>query len=306
LGARLFALLLALGLGLLAGCSHFPKLTIIPDPLSGDEHLRLGQAYESQGQLDLAEREYRASLPLPGGYLALANLYYGREGDRDSQRKAEEYYRRALVSAPSPEAANNLAWLYLKDGRLLKVAERLALRAIVEGLKANMSPQAIDAFKDTLYQIRSAQLAKYQADLAARARPPLAREAPGPAGEAAEAGAGPKAKGEAAAADAEKAPKAKGQSAAAEKEAEAEKKPKAKGQPVPAENEAEKKPNAKGQPAPAENEAEAEKKPNAKGQPAPAAEKAEKSPKPKGQAKPGKDGKNGQAKAGQGGKSDKP
>jgi tetratricopeptide (TPR) repeat protein len=254
------ALLLALGLGLLTGCSYFPKLTVIPDPLAKAERLSLGQAYESQGQLDLAEREYRAALPLADGYLALANLYYGRAGDRESQKKAEEYYRRALISAPSPEAANNLAWVYLQDGRWLKVAERLALRAIVEGLKANLSPEVIDVFKDTLYQIRSAQLAQYQADLAAQA----------------DAKDEPKAKDRVAATEAvaEKTPKAKDQAAATE--AITEKTPKAKDQATATDAITEKTPKAEDQVA--ATDAIAKESPKAKDQAALAAAKAKKGP----------------------------
>jgi tetratricopeptide (TPR) repeat protein len=151
----------------LGGCGYFPKLTIIKDPLTTQEHYDLGVTYEASGQMDLAEREYRASLPLALGYLALGNLFFNLSQDstlppkevKAHRTKAAVFYRQALVLGPAPAAANNLAWLYLEEGRLLKTAENLALRAIVEGVTANLDPQTIATFKDTLYKIRSAQLA---------------------------------------------------------------------------------------------------------------------------------------------------
>ncbi|MDR1085901.1 MAG: hypothetical protein LBP22_13870 [Deltaproteobacteria bacterium] len=136
-----------------------PKMTVIDDPLAKEEHLKLGQAYEQEGNLDLAEKEYLLAQPRPEAYLALGNLYFSRSKEPQSIRKAEEYYRKALNSAPSPEAANNLAWLYLSEGKLLGAAERLAQRALTEGYKARLSPENIKNFEDTLTQIQKARAA---------------------------------------------------------------------------------------------------------------------------------------------------
>ncbi|MDR1576787.1 MAG: hypothetical protein LBT86_00970 [Deltaproteobacteria bacterium] len=141
------------------GCAYFPKLTILDDPLAKEEHLRLGQAYEAGGQLELAEREYRLAQPLAEAYLALGNLYFTRGPDQDNLKKAENYYRQALTIGPAPAAANNLAWLYLRKGVLIKTAERLSIRAILEGKEASLSDREMDSFKDTLYEIRRVQFA---------------------------------------------------------------------------------------------------------------------------------------------------
>jgi TPR repeat protein len=140
------------------GCGVFPKLTVIPDPLTPEERYQLGQTYEAQGKMDLAEREYQAARPYSKAYLALGNLYFSRQ-DPESRQKAALNYQKALTQGPAPAAANNLAWLYLQEGRLLGPAETLAVRAILEGVAAKLPAAEIDTFKDTLYEIRKAKRA---------------------------------------------------------------------------------------------------------------------------------------------------
>jgi tetratricopeptide (TPR) repeat protein len=141
-----------------SGCSRLPKMTILDDPLEKHEHLTLGKAYEKEGNTELALKEYRLAQPLDGAYLALGNLYFVKsEKDPPSRKLAEQYYRKALNSAPSPEAANNLAWLYYLDHKLLKVAEQLAQRAVNEGIKAKMSEENINSFRHTLKTIQQAR-----------------------------------------------------------------------------------------------------------------------------------------------------
>ena len=71
--------LLALGLALVvSGCSWLPKVHIISDPLTKEEHLELAMDYEKDGESGIAEREYRAALPLAMAYLGLGNVVYGQ------------------------------------------------------------------------------------------------------------------------------------------------------------------------------------------------------------------------------------
>ncbi|MDR2140644.1 MAG: hypothetical protein LBR11_02455 [Deltaproteobacteria bacterium] len=157
-GALGLWLTLSLSLSLsLVGCAKLPLLTIIKDPLDPTEHLQLGQAYEKKGELELAEREYRLALPAAQAYLALGNLYFNRgPTERANQRAAEGFYRQALILGPAPEAANNLAWLYLEEGRLFQTAERLAQRALREGRAAKLGEKVIQNFEDTLRRAQRA------------------------------------------------------------------------------------------------------------------------------------------------------
>ena len=107
-------------LGWLSGlqaCSGLPRVVVLHDPLTAEEHMALGTTYEAQGARDLAAREYRAAMTDRADYapalVALGNLAF----DSGALDEAEEYYRRALASHPDhPGANNNLAMVYLKRG----------------------------------------------------------------------------------------------------------------------------------------------------------------------------------------------
>lgn len=129
--ARRPAVLLALAFLAGAGCSH---LVLLHDPLSAREHNDLGAAYEGQGKLDLAAREYRAALRMDPRY-GLARVNLGNvAAARDDWRSAERCYRRALRdSSTDADAMNNLAVALLHRGRGLDEAAALAARAIAAG-----------------------------------------------------------------------------------------------------------------------------------------------------------------------------
>lgn len=134
------------------GCSRF---VILHDPLSAPEHNDLGVAYESEGKLDLAAREYRRALKRDPGY-GRARLNLGNvEAASGRWSRAEREYRRALRDLPGdPDPANNLAIALLRRGRGLAEAESLATVAV--GLAAG---------RDSLYRATLAEVR------AARARP---------------------------------------------------------------------------------------------------------------------------------------
>ncbi|MFZ8787688.1 tetratricopeptide repeat protein, partial [Thermocrinis sp.] len=46
---------------LCGGCA-VPKIVILKDPLTAEEHINLGYLYEKQGKLDLAEEEYKKAI----------------------------------------------------------------------------------------------------------------------------------------------------------------------------------------------------------------------------------------------------
>jgi tetratricopeptide (TPR) repeat protein len=125
---------------------------VIPDPLSPDEHLQLGLAYEKAGDLDLALREYEAAGPLPLALLGRGNVHF----QQGRHRKAEAFYRSLLSGDLMPEAANNLAFMLVLENRDPEEAYRLASRAVEEAIKRNLDEEQVRNFKNTLNQAETA------------------------------------------------------------------------------------------------------------------------------------------------------
>jgi len=128
-----------------SGCS-FPKIIILKDPLTPEEHLNLGVAYERRGEFDQAIREYQAAAKkLPIAFLYLGNTYF-LENDWD---QAEIYFKKAIEKdAENAAAHNNLAWLYYQKGNNLDQAEALAQKAL------ELDPSNSSIYGDTLEKIR--------------------------------------------------------------------------------------------------------------------------------------------------------
>ncbi len=131
-------------LGLLGGCS-LPRIIVLDDPLTPEEHLNLGVAYEKRGELDAALKEYELSAP----HLPLASVYRGNVYFAKGEiGRAEESYQQALEKDPNnADACNNLAWLYYGEGKKLEEAERLARRAL------ELNPAKAAIYRDTLEKI---------------------------------------------------------------------------------------------------------------------------------------------------------
>ncbi|MBA4348495.1 MAG: hypothetical protein C0415_00695 [Thermodesulfovibrio sp.] len=151
----LIVLLIAVFCLLTAGCS-LPRIVILDDPLTPDEHINLGVAYEKKGETDNAVEEYKkASKKLPLAYLYLGNIFV-QKGDSE---RAEGFYRKAIEEKPDiTDAYNNLAWLYYNKAKgsklaveelkiLLLEAESLVLKAL------DLSPSN-ENYLDTLNKIR--------------------------------------------------------------------------------------------------------------------------------------------------------
>jgi len=144
-----------------AGCGAAPKVIILNDPLSGQEHLQLGLSYEARGEWDRAIAAYQTALDMgesPSviqGYLG--NVYYSKK----EYPAAEEAYKKSLHLNPqNAPILNNLASLYLVEGRDLLEAERLVQRAIA------IDPMRKSYYLDTLAGIYLAR-AEYEPALAA-------------------------------------------------------------------------------------------------------------------------------------------
>jgi tetratricopeptide (TPR) repeat protein len=137
-----------LGLSLmifLVGCS-LPRIIILTDPLTPEEHLNLGVAYEKKGELDQAIVQYKlAAKKLPLAYLHIGNAYFQKK----EWAEAERCYKKAIEKdSKNADAHNNLAWLYYIRHENLDLAESLALKAI------ELNPSKGDIYKDTLERIR--------------------------------------------------------------------------------------------------------------------------------------------------------
>jgi Flp pilus assembly protein TadD len=138
----LLAIMLALAALLLAaGCSRVPKIIVLEDPLTAEEHVDLGVAYERKGELDLARREYEMALRKDGKYFQarvnLGNVHLAKK----EYGKARGEYLRALELRPGDaEATNNLAWAAILSGEgideALSLMESVASRP--EGRRATL------------------------------------------------------------------------------------------------------------------------------------------------------------------------
>jgi tetratricopeptide (TPR) repeat protein len=145
---RLFFLYALCALLLASACS-FPRIIILKDPLTPEEHLNLGVTYEREGEFDNAIKEYSlAAKKLPRALLYLGNAHLQKK----EWREAEGYYRRAIREEPeNADACNNLAWLYYLKKENLEEAEKLAQRAL------ELNPAKSATYRDTLEKIREAK-----------------------------------------------------------------------------------------------------------------------------------------------------
>jgi tetratricopeptide (TPR) repeat protein len=139
LGLLLF---FSLGIG---GCT-LPQIIVLRDPLTPEEHLDLGAAYEKKGEFEGAIKEYNLAVKkIPRANLHLGNAHF-LKGDLGL---AEKYYRRAIRGEPGhADAYNNLAWLYYTKRENLGEAEELALKAM------ELNPEKNSIYRDTLEKIR--------------------------------------------------------------------------------------------------------------------------------------------------------
>ena len=102
---------------LLLSCS-LPRVYVIEDPLTAVQHNELGYIYESQGKLDLAEKEYSQAVGKEKGWAVphfnLGNVRF-KMGDL---KRAEGHYREAVEKdGTNPDFMNNLAYVLCEQSR---------------------------------------------------------------------------------------------------------------------------------------------------------------------------------------------
>lgn len=138
-----WALLLVTVLGSVEACSNLPRIVILHDPLTPQEHVMLGESYQARGLGDLAAREFEAALRRQAEFvpalIGLGNLAY----EANAFEEAEGFYRRVLTAwLEHPAASNNLALVHLARGERLDEAERMTRNAAAQG--GAIRPYALD------------------------------------------------------------------------------------------------------------------------------------------------------------------
>ncbi len=145
--AGLFFLLMTV----LPACSTFPQLVRHSDPLTPEQHLQLGAAYETQGLKENAGQQYASALHgdkknIPA-LIAIGNLAF----ERGELKKAEACYRRVLRLDPNHAGANNnLAMVFLSRGKDLDKAERHAQMALKQ--EGPLRPYVLDTLASIYIQ----------------------------------------------------------------------------------------------------------------------------------------------------------
>ena len=126
----LSAAILPLLLLLLTACS-LPKIIVLHDPLSAEEHVRLGSIYETQGRTDLARDQYRAATDLDRKHIKAWILYGDLSYRTGEYAEAEKAYRKALDLDPgNGDLYNNLAWVGVQQAKDLPRAEERVRKAL--------------------------------------------------------------------------------------------------------------------------------------------------------------------------------
>lgn len=140
-----------------SGCGHLPKIRILHDPLTAQEHLALGVSYESQGKLDRAISEYKAALKKDSKEMGVTPLVYlgNAHAQREEYKQATKYYQKALAKDPkNGQALNNLAWVYLQQGIKFKEAEDMVSQVLDQSPDDDPNRSG---YLDTLAEILIAQ-----------------------------------------------------------------------------------------------------------------------------------------------------
>ena len=128
----------------LAGCS-LPKIIILHDPLSPEEHNNLGRIYESQNNFEKAMQQYHTALKKDPNFvpslLLLGDLSYRLK----KYSEAETAYKKAIKLQPeNGDIYNDLCWVYIDQNIDLDTASELIQKAL------SLTPEHRPYYLDTL------------------------------------------------------------------------------------------------------------------------------------------------------------
>jgi len=133
------AILLLVAALLLSSCA-LPKIVVMEDRLTAEQHNDLGYVYEQKGIFDLAEKEYLLAVKKREGwhvpYFNLGNLAF-KMGDF---KKSENFFRTALNYNPNnSDVMNNLA-----NALLMQERHREARQMIEQALRIENKEEYLD------------------------------------------------------------------------------------------------------------------------------------------------------------------
>jgi tetratricopeptide (TPR) repeat protein len=164
---------------LLFGCS-LPKIIILHDPLSPEEHNNLGRIYESQKKFEQAMQQYHAALKKDPNFVP-SLLFLGDLSYRlNKYPEAEAAYKKAIELQPeNGDIYNNLCWVYIDQKTSLDTALTLIQKAL------SFTPEHRPYYLDTLGMIflrsgktsESIATLKYTIDLLPKDKPAYLVEA---------------------------------------------------------------------------------------------------------------------------------
>jgi len=136
------AILLFVAVLLLSSCA-LPKIVVLEDRLTAEQHNDLGYVYEQKGIFDLAEKEYllavkkREDWHVP--YFNLGNLMF-KMGD---YKKSENFFLTALNYNPNnSDVMNNLA-----NALLMQERHREARQMIEHALRIENKQEYLDTLR---------------------------------------------------------------------------------------------------------------------------------------------------------------
>lgn len=124
-------------MSLLTSCGRVRLMEAGVDPLSPDEHLRLGAVYEAKNEDGLALREYLEATGAgpgnPAAWFGLGNVYLKKKMHNEA---IESYLKAVELDPKNGDFHNNLGWAYMESGQLDKAedAVRDAIRIDRSGL----------------------------------------------------------------------------------------------------------------------------------------------------------------------------
>ena len=109
------AVILLCGLLMTISACSLPRITVLSDPLTADEHNDLGVSYEASGEWDRALATYAAAAAKDRGWDQPLINHGNVHAAMGNWTDAIASYRRALRRNPdNPEAMNNLAYALLQ------------------------------------------------------------------------------------------------------------------------------------------------------------------------------------------------
>jgi Tfp pilus assembly protein PilF len=124
-------LFFTLAIGTLLSACSLPKVVVLHDPLSADEHVRLGAAFRDQGKHDLARDQFRAAVERDKKHAKAWALLGEAAFFLEELPEAEKAYGRAIdLDKENGDLYNNLAWVLVSRGERLDEAGALVDKAI--------------------------------------------------------------------------------------------------------------------------------------------------------------------------------